>query len=123
MFSFFPYLPVAALLLFAVLPRRMALPIYLLFLGLSFYLTWRDMRAQRRIPPAVGKKTMIGDRALVVRVANEKVEVDYKGETWKVVSNRPLHPGQEVIIVRVEGLVLHVVPMSEFTRNEPSNQW
>lgn len=64
------------------------------------------------MPPVIGKKAMIGDRAVVKQIVEQKVEVDYKGELWQSVSDVPLSPGQEVIIVRVEGLVLHVVPAS-----------
>ncbi len=120
MFLFIPLLLLAALLVFAVLPWRIALPLYLLVLVFSLFSAWRDMRAQSRIPPITGKKGMIGDRAVVVRVESEKAEVEYKGETWKAVSDQPLHPGQEVVILRLEGLILHVAPLLKDRHNESS---
>ncbi len=113
MFLLFPILPLLALLLFAIFSWRIALPLYLLVLASSFYFTWRSIRAQRKIRPVIGRKAMIGDRAFVTRVGNDDAEVEYKGETWKAVSNQQLHPGQEIMIVKVEGLVLHVAPLSE----------
>ncbi len=120
MFLLFPVLPLLALLLFAMFSWRIALPLYLLVLASSFYFTWRSIRAQRKIPPAIGKKAMIGDRAFVAQVENDAAEVEYKGETWKAISDQQLHPGQEVMIVKVEGLFLHVTPHSE--ENEPGIQ-
>jgi len=37
-----------------------------------------------------------------------EVEVDYQGEIWRAVSPQPLHAGQKVNIVDVDGLTLRV---------------
>jgi membrane protein implicated in regulation of membrane protease activity len=105
--------PVLGLLLFAFLPWRIALPFWLIILGLSLLSSWKHMRSQKKMPLVIGKKAMIGDRAVVKQIVEQKVEVDYKGELWQSVSDVPLSPGQEVIILRIEGLVLHVVPASD----------
>jgi membrane protein implicated in regulation of membrane protease activity len=102
--------PLLGLLLFAFLPWWFALPLWLIILGLSVLSSWKNMRSQERMPLVIGAKAMVGDRAVVTQVANQKVEVDYRGELWQAVSDEPLSRGQEVIILRVDRLVLYVMP-------------
>jgi membrane protein implicated in regulation of membrane protease activity len=49
---------------------------------------------------------------VVVRVGGDAVEVEYEGEIWRAISPEPLHPGQQVIIESVEGLILRVAPLN-----------
>jgi len=55
---------------------------------------WKIIQAQRR-RPVIGKRAMIGDRAVVVRVGGDAVEVECEGEIWRAISPEPLHQGQQ----------------------------
>ena len=63
----------------------------------------------------MGRKVTVGDHAVVVRAESDKVEIEYQGEIWRAVSPQPVHPGQQVIIKKVEGLTLQVAPFSQPT--------
>jgi len=102
-------LPLVGLVLFFYLVWRVALLLYVIILIASLALYWKIIKAQRRTP-VMGKRAMIGDQAVVVRVEADEVEVEYQGETWRAVSAQPLRNGQNVIIEGVEGLTLRVKP-------------
>ena len=103
-------LPLLGLILFVFLLWQVALPLYMVMLVVSLAIYWKIIQAQRR-RPVIGKRAMIGDRAVVVRVGGDAVEVEYEGEIWRAVSPEPLHQGLQVIIESVEGLILRVAPL------------
>ena len=103
-------LPLLGLILFVFLVWQVALPLYMVMLVGSLGIYWKIIQAQRRRPVS-GKRAMIGDRAVVVRVGGDAVEVEYEGEIWRAISPEPLHQGQQVIIESVEGLILRVAPL------------
>jgi len=106
------FLPLLALILFYLLPWPVALPFYALILVGSIIAYWKALQAQRQ-PPVMGRRAMIGDRAVVVKAAKGGLEVEYKGEIWNAVSPQPLQLGHEVIIENVEGLTLRVAPLPQ----------
>jgi membrane-bound serine protease (ClpP class) len=67
-------------------------------------------RAQRR-PVVTGVHGMLGQRAEVVENFTERGQVRYAGELWNACTATPLHIGQQVRIVKVEGLGLWVEPV------------
>jgi membrane protein implicated in regulation of membrane protease activity len=97
-------------ILFLFLSWQIALPLYVMGIIISLSLYWKIIKAQRR-RPAIGKRAMIGDQAVVVRTEANEVEVEYQGESWRAISSQPLQPGQKVTIEAVEGLVFRVVPL------------
>ena len=103
-------LPLLGLILFVFLLWQVALPLYMVMLVVSLAIYWKIIQAQRR-RPVIGKRAMIGDRAVVVRIGGDAVEVEYEGEIWRAVSPEPLHQGQQVVIEGVEGLILRVAPL------------
>jgi membrane-bound serine protease (ClpP class) len=54
---------------------------------------------------------MVGQSAEVVENFNETGQVRYAGELWNAHTTTPLHVGQRVRIVKVEGLRLWVEPV------------
>jgi len=96
-------------ILFLFLSWQIALPLYVMGVIISLAIYWKVIQAQRR-RPVIGKRAMVGDQAVVVRVEADDVEVEYQGETWRAVSSQPLRSGQKVIIEGVEGLILRVKP-------------
>jgi membrane protein implicated in regulation of membrane protease activity len=103
-------LPLVGLVLFVFLLWQVALPLYAVILGISLGVYWKIIKAQRQ-RPAIGRRAMIGGQAVVVKVEEGDIEVDYEGEIWRAVSTEPLHQGQHVIIKGVEGLILRVAPL------------
>jgi membrane-bound serine protease (ClpP class) len=67
-------------------------------------------RAQRR-PVVTGERVMVGQSAEVVEDFQEKGQVRYAGELWNAHTTTPLRVGQQVRIVKVEGLGLWVEPI------------
>jgi membrane-bound serine protease (ClpP class) len=67
-------------------------------------------RAQRR-PVVTGQRVMVGQTAEVVENFSEKGQVRYAGELWNAHTMTPLRVGQQVRIVKVEGLGLWVEPL------------
>jgi len=63
-----------------------------------------------RRPVVTGVQAMVGEHAEVVDDFTGKGRVRYGGELWNARSNSPLHAGQTVRIVKVEGLTLWVEP-------------
>ena len=103
-------LPLLGLVLFVFLLWQVALPLYMVMLVISLGIYWKIIQAQRR-RPVIGKRAMIGGRAVVVRVEEDAIEVEYEGEIWRAISPEPLHQGQQVIIESVEGLILRMAPL------------
>ena len=108
-------LPLLGFVLFIFLMWQIALPLYVVILGVSLGVYRKVIRAQRR-RPVTGKRAMIDNRAVVVRAEGGEVEVDYEGEIWRASSPQPLQPGQQVIIEAVEGLTLRVSPATDRRR-------
>ena len=67
-------------------------------------------RAQRR-PVVTGARVMVGQTAEVIEDFTDKGQVRYAGELWNARTATPLHIGQQVRIVKVEGLGLWVEPV------------
>jgi membrane-bound serine protease (ClpP class) len=67
-------------------------------------------RAQRR-PVVTGERVMVGQSAEVVEDFKEHGQVRYAGELWNAHTLTPLRVGQQVRIVKVEGLGLWVEPI------------
>ena len=103
---------VLALVLFAFLPWRLALALYIPIAAVSLFSAWKVLQAQHQ-PPRTGTQAMIGEQAEVVRADPNALEVRYRGELWRAASSQPLKPGQLVIIEGVEGLTLRVAPLKE----------
>jgi membrane-bound serine protease (ClpP class) len=67
-------------------------------------------RSQRR-PVVTGERVMVGQSAEVVENFDNKGQVRYAGELWNAHTTTPLRIGQQVRIVKVEGLGLWVEPI------------
>jgi membrane-bound serine protease (ClpP class) len=78
----------------------------LLVLAIAFL----GARSQRR-PVVTGERVMVGQTAEVVENFNETGQVRYAGELWNAHTATALHIGQQVRIVKVEGLRLWVEPI------------
>jgi membrane protein implicated in regulation of membrane protease activity len=101
-----------AFVLFYFSPWRIALPVYTIAaVGSVFIHRKALLPLQQR--PLVGKRPMIGDRAVVMRVKEGEAEVDYQRKIRHAVSLQFLKPRQQVIIEAAEELTLQVVPVAQ----------
>lgn len=72
----------------------------------------------RRLAVKAGPGDMIGSVADIVDVTPHEAWAHIHGETWRVVSDAPLHRMQRVRVVARNGLVLRVVPVSPHEQGE-----
>jgi membrane-bound serine protease (ClpP class) len=99
-----------ALVLFILFPWWVALPMCIPIFAL-IALAYTKGRQALRQRPTTGEESMIGGRAVVSSVRDDRVQVQYHGEIWEAVSSQPLHERQAVIIEGVQGLTLRVAPL------------
>jgi membrane-bound ClpP family serine protease len=107
-------LPVVGLVLFAVLPMRIAVPGYVAGLALAGFYHWLMMTAMRR-PVTTGRRGMIGMSGRVLSWEAGAGEIRCHGEIWtaRTCGATPLAPGDRVGIVAVERMTLVVTPLPE----------
>lgn len=68
----------------------------------------RIIRAHRR-QASTGREELVGKRAQVRIALDPEGTVFFKGELWRAISETGrVEPGEEVIVTRVDGLLLHV---------------
>ena len=72
--------------------------------------TWFFVRWSKRRRSAVGVETLVGRTAVVVRALTPRGQVKVDGEVWEARSGLHVAPGEEVVVTRVDGLVLDVEP-------------
>jgi membrane-bound serine protease (ClpP class) len=75
-----------------------------------FAIAFLGARSQRR-PVVTGERVMVGQTAEVVENFDDTGQVRYAGELWNAHTSTALHVGQQVRIVKVEGLRLWVEPI------------
>ena len=95
--------PVAGLVLFAVLPLPTALAIYVPVALLALAIGIPAVRAMYR-PGATGGEAMRGTEGIVLTAEGRSAAVRWEGEIWNCRAAEPLAAGDRVRIVEVEGL-------------------
>ena len=80
----------------------------LIIVGVAAFVVERIAVAHRR-QAGTGSEELIGKKAVVKEALNPEGTVFFKGELWTAVSNQGrIDPGVEVIIEKINGLVLTV---------------
>lgn len=100
-------MPVIGLLLFWILPWTVALPTYLILLGVTALILIPTFRAMRG-PVTTGQEGMIGGEGVVVREIRSEGVVRVRGELWAARASQPIPEGDAVRVVALQGLVLLV---------------
>ena len=90
------------------------LPVVALTAAFSLFMIGMGVRAMRR-RPATGREEMVGLVGIVQTALTPHGQLAVHGELWEAISDRPLQPGDKAEVVRVEGLRLHVKPLSKQT--------
>ena len=107
-----PYLsPLLGLILFWIFPWRVALPFYLVLVGVSAIYLWITVRTFRR-PVQTGREAMVGAEGIVIRDGALPV-VRISNELWNARSDGPLVAGDAVRVIGLDGLRLRVEPAGE----------
>ena len=73
-------------------------------------IVWLATRSLRR-PVVTGLQAMVGETAEVFEAFTGRGRVRYGGEIWNAHSGNPVHVGQRVRIIKVDGLMLWVEPL------------
>ncbi len=88
------------------------IPVIALAALFSFFVVGMGVRALRR-RPITGGEGMVGLVGTVKTPLEPRGKVMIQGELWDAVSNETVEPGNEVHVTRVDGLKLHVKPISK----------
>jgi membrane-bound ClpP family serine protease len=69
----------------------------------------RVVGAHRR-QAKTGREELVGKTAIVKQALEPEGTIFFKGERWTAISEKGrIKPGEEVIITKVDGLILHVI--------------
>jgi len=89
------------------------IPVSLISALFIFFAVSMALRAHKR-PVVSGSEQMIGHSGQVLEDFDGKSGLaQVHGEVWRITSTQPLHRGQKIKVVRMEGLVLEVEPEEE----------
>ncbi len=73
----------------------------------SILIGWLVFRAMQR-KPATGKEGLLGERGRALTPLNPRGQAFVRGEIWQAVSDDPIQEGEEIQVVQVVGLRIHV---------------
>jgi len=86
----------------------LVVPLIIVVLALMAFVIWRVIKTYRR-KAVTGKEDLVGQTAEVKEPLDPEGTVFYQGEYWNAVSNSgKIDHGEEVIIEKVDGLILIV---------------
>lgn len=69
------------------------------------------MKARRR-PVVSGMEELLGSEALVIEDFEQQGRVNIHSENWSALCDTPLHKGQHVKVIGIDGLILQVEPLN-----------
>ncbi|MGA6826002.1 NfeD family protein [Nitrospira sp. NS4] len=88
------------------------LPVVALVAAFSLFIVSMGVRAMRR-RPVTGREEMVGLVGIVKTALTPHGQLAVHGELWEATSEKPLQPGDEAEVTRVDGLRLHVTPRTK----------
>lgn len=88
------------------------LPVVALAAAFSLFIVGMGVKAMRR-RPVTGREEMVGLVGIVKTALTPHGQLAIHGEIWEAVSDQPLQPGDEAEVTSVEGLRLHVTPLTK----------
>lgn len=101
---------VAVVLAFTLLPAPWGWVVVPLAAAIDVAETVFFVRWSKRRRATVGVETLVGRSAVVVRTLAPRGQVKLDGEVWQARAAVELEPGAEVVVTRLDGLVLEVEP-------------
>ena len=103
---------VAILLALTVLPSPWGIVAIVVGFAIDAAETTFFVRWSKRRKATVGVETLVGRTAVVVTQLTPRGQVKLDGEVWEARGPVGVPPGEEVVVIAVEGLVLDVEPVS-----------
>ena len=88
------------------------LPVIALAAAFSLFIVGMGVKAMRR-RPVTGREEMVGLVGIVKTALTPHGQLAIHGELWEATSDQPLQPGDEAKVTRVDGLRLHVIPLTK----------
>ncbi|HSB44852.1 MAG TPA: nodulation protein NfeD [Nitrospira sp.] len=88
------------------------LPVVALAAAFSLFIVGMGVKAMRR-RPVTGREEMVGLVGIVKTALTPHGQLAVHGELWEATSDQPLQPGDEAQVTRVDGLRLHVIPLTK----------
>ncbi|HSF67032.1 MAG TPA: nodulation protein NfeD [Nitrospiraceae bacterium] len=76
----------------------------------TMFIVGMAIRAMRR-QPMTGSEELVGSIGVAKTMLAPQGQLAIHGELWEAVSERPLQPGEQAEVTRVEGLTLYVKPV------------
>ena len=101
---------IAILLALTVLPSPWGIAAIVVGFAIDAGETAFFVRWSKRRKATVGVETLVGRTAVVVRQLSPRCQVKLDGEVWEARGPAGFAPGEEVVVIAVEGLVLDVAP-------------
>ena len=101
---------IAVLLALTVLPSPWGVVAIVVAFAIDAAETAFFVRWSKRRHATVGVETLVGRTAVVVRPLRPRGQVKLDGEVWEARSPVDALPGDEVVVVDLDGLVLDVEP-------------
>lgn len=80
--------------------------------GLFFFIVIYMAASARRKKIVSGQEALIGQIGLVLDDFSDKGWIQIDGEKWRCIATQPLNKGQEVKVIKHDGLTLYVEPFS-----------
>lgn len=93
------------------------LPVVTVAAALTLLIVGMGIRAMQRRPVS-GSEGMIGLIGVAKTPLDPEGRVLVRGELWEAISEKPLKPGDQVEVVRVDGLKLYVRPIAKSQKRE-----
>ncbi len=84
-------------------------PVVALAAGFTLFMVGMGIRAMRR-QPSTGSEGMVGLVGVAKTPLAPQGKILVHGELWEAVSDRPLQPGDQATVTKIEGLTLYVTP-------------
>lgn len=87
-------------------------PVVALATGFTLFVVGMGIRAMRR-KPSTGSEGMVGLVGVAKTTLAPQGKILVHGELWEAVSDRPLQPGDQAEVTKIEGLKLYVTPAAK----------
>ncbi|TAJ32042.1 MAG: nodulation protein NfeD [Nitrospirae bacterium] len=87
-------------------------PVVVLAAGFTLFVVGMGIRAMRR-KPSTGREGMVGLVGVAKTTLAPQGKILVHGELWEAVSDRPLQPGDQAEVTKIEGLKLYVTPAAK----------
>jgi membrane-bound serine protease (ClpP class) len=91
------------------IPWTLIAPVAVVTAAFFLFVVGMALQARKR-PVVTGREQMLGERGEIIEHADGLWWARVRSENWKVRSDTPLHRGQHVKVIGIDGLVLLVEP-------------